>query len=176
MAADKERAKRIITEILRHCPQGIGKTKLFKAFWLAHLFYANEQPGFLSDWPVVRMPHGPGIDECGTLFGELTNEGRMKVGCSFNGPFTEISHQLNRQDYERLPEEAERAVKEAVDFILPRSATACSELSHEYSRSWNERANGEEMDIYSDLIPDTDYERLKTESDRIAADVLEVFK
>jgi hypothetical protein len=39
MGADKERAKRVIVEILRQAGGELGKTKLFKAFWLAHLYY-----------------------------------------------------------------------------------------------------------------------------------------
>ena len=39
-----------------------GKTRLFKAFYFAHLFYARSAVDYLTDWPIVRMPQGPGID------------------------------------------------------------------------------------------------------------------
>ena len=33
-----------------------GKKRLYKAFYFAHLYYAEERPGLLTDWPIVRMP------------------------------------------------------------------------------------------------------------------------
>ncbi|MBP87557.1 MAG: hypothetical protein CMJ64_12665 [Planctomycetaceae bacterium] len=62
-AAEKDRAKRIIIEIIRQADGSFErKTNLYKAFYHAHLKYAADNPGYLSKWPIVRMPRGPGID------------------------------------------------------------------------------------------------------------------
>ena len=55
------------------------------------------------------------------------------------------------------------AIGEAVEFVKGHTAESISELSHEFSRSWNNTPNGEEMSIYTDLIPDDVYEQRKQE-------------
>ena len=72
---NKECAKRLILEILRQAGGEIEKTKIFKAFWLAHLYYSKIAPGYLTDWPIVRMPNGPGIDRGDQLIVELIHSG-----------------------------------------------------------------------------------------------------
>jgi hypothetical protein len=57
-------AKKVILEILRVGDgEWSGKVKLHEAFYFAHLYYANEHPGFLTDWPIAKLQHGPGIHE-----------------------------------------------------------------------------------------------------------------
>ena len=169
MNPNATKAKRIITEILKQSPEGIGKTKLYKTFWVAHLFYAERQVGFLSDWPIVRMPMGPGIDRGESLVAELIDEGRVSVTNERVGPFVETRHHLGKSDEHPLPTEAVEAIKEAVAYIKPMSAEECSDLSHRFSRSWNQTSNGEEMDIYSDLIPDVEYGQRREEMKKLAA-------
>lgn len=155
---NRERAKRIIMEIVRQAGDGIGKTKLFKAFWLAHLYYAKEASGYLSDWPVVRMPNGPGIDKGDILLEELANANLIRQTHRPIGPFTEVACILALQELpDDLSAAAIRAVREAVEFVVPYTASALSELSHEMSRSWRETPDGQELSIYSDLIPDDVY-------------------
>src|SRR5262245_15813426 len=87
MGANKERAERVILEILRQAgTEGLGKTKLYKAFWLAHLYFARENPGFLSDWPIVRMPNGAGIDKGEMLLRELVENGQIALEQGQAGP------------------------------------------------------------------------------------------
>lgn len=74
-APDRHKAKRLILEIIRQAKGGLGKTQLFKAFWLSHLYYAQIARGYLTDWRIVRMPHGPGIDDGDDLLHELVEEG-----------------------------------------------------------------------------------------------------
>jgi hypothetical protein len=63
-------AKNVILEILRVGDgEWSGKIKLHKAFYFAHLYYANEYPGFLTDWHFAKLQHGPGIHEDEPLIG-----------------------------------------------------------------------------------------------------------
>ncbi len=169
MLSNETRVKRIITEIVSHCPEGIGKTKLYKAFWLSHLIYANKNPGFLSDWPVVRMPRGPGIDKGSYLLGSLIDEGFLATSHKYHGPLPETIHQLKAKSEGDLDEAAVAAIKAAAEDILPLTASQCSEISHDASRSWNESKDGAELNIYTDMIPDEEYEHRKKSMREIAA-------
>ncbi len=46
------RAQQVLLEIARQSTGDaiVGKTKLFKTFYLAHLFYAAKSPGYLTEW------------------------------------------------------------------------------------------------------------------------------
>ena len=66
-----DRAKQVLVELIRAAGgEWTGKTRLYKAYYLAHFYYAETEPGYLTNWAVVKMPYGPGI-ECGD---ELLNE------------------------------------------------------------------------------------------------------
>jgi hypothetical protein len=164
MPANDVRAKRIIWEILRQAGGELSKAKLFKAFWLAHLYYCKMARGYLSDWPIVRLPTGPGIDRADRLLLELAEAGHVVQNHVPRGPFVEISCQTTTKVMSgELPGEAVAAIQAAVDDVKKHSAEEISEWSHEFSRSWRNTPNGSELDIYSDLIPDDVYEERKQE-------------
>jgi hypothetical protein len=164
MEGNRERAKRVILEILRQSGGGLGKTQLFKAFWLAHLYYSKAARGYLTDWPIVRMPNGPGIDRGDSLIRELVEEGRVRTTHEPRGPYTEINCTLTDRAVEgELSAEAVAAVRAAVGDVKQHSASSISQWSHDFSRSWNNTPNGAELDIYTDLIPDDVYEARKRE-------------
>jgi hypothetical protein len=164
MAMNETRAKRIIWEILRQAGGEFGKTKLFKAFWLAHLYYSKIARGYLSDWPIVRMPNGPGIDRADHLLADLVADRFVIQTHVARGPFTEICCRITDQLMpDDLPPEALTAIKTAVKDVRSHSAGEISEWSHDFSRSWKNTPNGSELDIYSDLIPDDVYEERKKE-------------
>ena len=80
---DKERAKCVLVEILRAADGHIGSTtELYKAFYIAHLWYASTSPGYLTDWPIVRMQRGPGIGNGHELIDELIRDGIIEAGAS----------------------------------------------------------------------------------------------
>jgi hypothetical protein len=153
---NRDRAKRIILEIVRQAGDGIGKTKLYKAFWLAHLYYVKGQKGYLSDWPIIRMPNGPGIDEGNALVQELERDGFIRRSSrTVLGPFVEDCCSATTKELaDDLPEPAIQAIREAVAFVENASATSLSNLSHDMSRSWRESEDRQELNIYSDLVPD----------------------
>ncbi len=156
---DRNRAKDIILEIVRLAGDNIrGKTRLFKAFYIAHLFYAKRAPGYLSDWPIVRMPHGPGIDSADQLIKELVGEGRLAVHTTDVGPYNELQYVATcKQAPPSLSLSAIDAIRDAVDFVEGKTAAELSELTHEFSRSWKAGKDGDELNIYIDLVSDEDY-------------------
>jgi hypothetical protein len=165
---NRERAKRVVLELLRQAGGQLSKSLLHKAFWLAHLYYFKQAPGYLTDWPIVRLPNGPGIDKADRLLQELSDSGHLAVKHEPKGPFTEVVCCLTQTEPEgELPEQALSAIKEAVDLLKGHSPESISELSHDFSRSWNSQPEGAELDIYTDLIPDDLYQERRKEAARL---------
>lgn len=161
-AGERDRAKQIILHILKQAGGSLGKTRLFKAFWLAHVYYAKNAPGYLSSWKIVRLPNGPGIDKGDDLILQLKKSGDVVVSHEPKGPYTEIVCKLPEQSgLKDISEEATNAIKSAVKVVTQHhnSVEQISNWSHDVdvSRSWGLTPNGEELDIYSDLIPDDIY-------------------
>ncbi len=175
---ERDRAKQVILQILRQAGGSLGKTKLFKAFWLAHLFYAKNSTGYLSGWKIVRLPHGPGIDKGDELIFQLKRSGDIALDHEPKGPYTETVCKIVGQGaLKTLPEGALEAIDSAVKVVqMHDSVTQISEWSHEVSRSWNTTPNGNELDIYSDLIPDDLYYERKQKLEELNEVYDDLFK
>ena len=162
----RTKAEDVILEILRNADGAwIGKTKLFKCFYFAHLYYANERPGLLTDWPIARLPQGPGIDKSRQLFAGLVKDGYLTIEVVHEGPYPEDRYRLTEKgrDAVRPPEDARAAIKEATLFCQPKSAAELTQITHERSRSWIEGKDGDILNIYIDTIPDDEYEKRRCE-------------
>jgi hypothetical protein len=167
---DKEIAKTIILQIVRQAGGVLdNKTNLYKAFYYAHLHFADRRGYYLSTWPIVRMPNGPGIDSFDVLLGELMAEGKMECisvewrdcsGFRFSIP--------SGIPQETLPIGAEEAIAYALKQIKGKTASAVSAQSHDDSRSWREASDGEELNIYTDLLGDEEYRQRKQRAAEIA--------
>jgi len=160
---ETKRAKRIIVELVRQAGgQFQNKTNLFKAFWKAHLAYAANNPGYLSTWPIVRMPNGPGIEDFDYLVSEMLADGWLTLDEAQVGPYRAMVFSLGPAcPPPSLPEAAIEAIREGVRAVDGKSATAVSDESHRQSRVWREAKDGEELDIYLDLIDDAERARLE---------------
>jgi hypothetical protein len=156
-------AQNVILQILRAGEgEWSGKLKLHKAFYFAHLFYANEHPGVLTNWPIARLQHGPGIHEGEKLIEEMANEGLLTVELVHEGPYPECRYRLTEKTLTVPPdmdEGARAAVNKATQFCKDRAAADLSQLTHDMSRSWNEGETGDILDIYIDTIPEGEYRR-----------------
>lgn len=160
MTPDKNRAIRIIAEIVRQAGGELtGTTRLYKAFYFAHLYYAESAPGYLSDWPIVKMPNGPGIDSGTQLIAEMKDAGLLATDHVQVGPFQSMRFRLTGKEPsgDALPGDAVQAIQQAVQLVQDKAAGESSELTREFSRSWHLAKDGAELDIYIDLIPDDEY-------------------
>ena len=148
MQNQKEHAKQLICEIIAAAGgRLVGKVRLHKAFYYAHLYYWQSGAGVLTSYPVVRLPFGPAIDDGPHLIAELMREGRLRVGQQPNGPFKEAVFEL-AQPFQIDPNSTRyRAIEEAVDLVKSKSAGELSEESHVFSRSWQAGQLGQELDI-----------------------------
>jgi uncharacterized phage-associated protein len=165
---DATRAKQVIAEIVR-CAGGelTGKLKLFKAFYFAHLFYAENAPDYLTNWPIVKMPNGPGIDSGDVLLTELVRARVLKRDAATVGPYHATKYRTGEASVpgEGLSATAIESIRKAVELVQTMSATELSEATHEYSRSWNEAKEGQRLNIYIDHIPDEEFERRQVDLD-----------
>jgi hypothetical protein len=160
-AMPRTTAQRVILELIRNAgEEWVGKSKLAHAFYLAHLYYAEERPGILTDWPIVRLPEGPGIHNSGDLLGGLVHDGHLIVERTHEGPYPESRYRLTEKAsaLPALPEEARRAVQQAAEYALPLRASELSQITRERSRSWRQGRDGQTLNIYIDLIADDEYE------------------
>ena len=159
---EKERAKQIIAEIIRQAGGTLdNKTNLYKAFYHAHLRYAETQPGYLSSWPIVRMPRGPGIHDFDILLGELMAEGKVETKQVAWEGFSGFRFRLCHGPVQRslLPEGALEAIAFGVAQVRGKSAEQVSKETHESSRAWRNAKDGEELNIYIDGIPEEEYQQ-----------------
>lgn len=176
---DRRRAKRVIAEIIKQAAgTAIRKTQLHQAFYIAHLLYAEQQRGYLSNWPIIRMPHGPGIDCGDELIAELELSGILELKTVPEGPWTTTRYRLARAERsgEQLSAAETRAIKQAVAFVRKKTAAELSELTHEHSRSWIEARDGQPLDIYIDLIPDDEFARRQREIDALHRELIAAWK
>lgn len=167
---EKQRAKEVLLEIVRNSLANTmrGKVRFYKTFYYAHLYYAKEGFGVLSDWPIVRMPMGPGVHDFDLLIKELEKEGTITVGSYDTGPHTGIMFQAEDGE-STLDENCQKAIRDAVTFTFGRSSTELSDITHEYSLSWNETPDGEELNIYRDVIlNETPEQKAKTDAIKLA--------
>ncbi len=168
---EKERAKEIILEIIRQAGGVFDlETNLYKAFYHAHLRYANTHRGYLSTWPIVRMPHGPGINDCKDLLRELAKAGKIKISkfkCQGGYDGRRFTLLTNDIDCSRLPRGATKAIAYGVEQVKGKTAKQTSHESHIKSRAWKEAEDGDELNIYTDSLSDDEYEREKQDIKRL---------
>ena len=158
----KKRAQAVVLELVTRSRNNefVGKTRLYKAFYFAHLYFAQAEDGYLTEWPIVRMPNGPGIGDFGDLIGDLVESGNLTVEeTTCDGPFPESRYRSDAEpDSSVLPKGAIDAIDKTLKFIDDKSAGLLSSETHEYSRSWKEGKNGDALNIYIDLMDDGHYE------------------
>jgi hypothetical protein len=161
--SDKKRAKDILVEILRIAGNHVDSTRrLYKAFYFAHLYYAKNSAGYLSDWPIIRMQHGPGVG-CGEeLLEELMREGIVdRYPSEEDGPYPSMQYKLRDNNaHPALDLDEIDAIRVAVDFVKSKSPDQLSQLTHDRSRSWNLAKDGDELDVYIDLLTEEEFKRL----------------
>src|SRR5436189_4755977 len=90
--ADREAAKHLILKIVAMAGGRLeAKSRLHKAFYAAHLIYWRERQGVLTDYPIVKMPNGPGIDDLEGLLEELVDGDALEVVEGTKGPYKQTT-------------------------------------------------------------------------------------
>jgi uncharacterized phage-associated protein len=170
-----EKAKLILAAII-HAAGGSfnGKTRLYKAFYVAHLLHFRDQQGVLSDHPIVRMPRGPAVQKGEVLLSELRQAGIIAINKRPVGPYQEDVFTLVKP-LEGLTLDEIESIRKAVAMIGDMSAAELSEWTHEFSNTWEETPDGHEMNIYADLLSELECAEMKKRHDEAGKVVDAVF-
>lgn len=152
-----------------------SKTLLYKAFYLAHLFYWEQHEGVLTKYPIVKMPQGPGIDDGDLLIQHLINRDLISREIERKGPYRCEVYALKAPREINPDNPQQMAVRAAVDFLDGKSASEASAWIHEFSRSWQAAGSGEQLDIYLDVLTDEEYAQVQQASVAAGRLVRDVF-
>lgn len=161
---DRTRAKAILAALIDLTPDGEElptRTAVYKVFYFAHLIHMHEHGRILSDWPIVKMPNGPGLDRGADLLQELEVEGGVKQESESRWIHTAIvckptDRRVLRRYAALLNENEIKSLRDANKAVHGKTASELSDLTHKYSASWKSAAMGRELAIYIDLIVDDD--------------------
>ena len=173
--SDREKAKQIILAIIQE-NGGVfcGTTRLYKAFYHAHLFFWKEHRGALSFYPVVHMPKGPGIDQSRELVRELRFvDEKIDVTQRPSGDYTEDVYKVKGRLTLNLTEAELDAVRKALGVVEGKGSLKVSAESH--GPSFYATKDGEEQNIYLDTLSDLEFEEMQARQARIHALVSQVF-
>ncbi len=154
--------------------EAIPKQTFFNLFYLAHLYYTKETGKVLSDEPIVRGPKGPEIQDYKELVASLPITHRE---VSVLGPITAL-HVFLAKGTKVDPiedDEVKRAITRTRLLLLNSPSEQINALVREYSRSWQDTANGEVMLIARDLISEELANRIETTLSTITDEELENF-
>jgi hypothetical protein len=140
----------------------LGRDSLVWLFWLAHLYYARKNPGYLTAWPLIRKPWGAEVLELDAILKELIEDGLVRAEQVDCGPMPLMSYVCTGKplDFELRPQVLD-AVREAHSFFTADKAPGAlwnQPFPLSFSRAWRITPDGEELNIYLDLIPDDAYE------------------
>jgi hypothetical protein len=130
---------------------------LTRCFWFAHLYYAKNNPGYLTGWPLIRTEAGVEIRGASALLTKLVEEGLVQTEQGECGPFPVTLYLPTEKELALdLPAAASDAIRRAVSD--PGPLPHFSGWPAPFSRAWRTTPNGEELDIYLDLIPEELYQ------------------
>jgi len=157
---DRQRAKSLLVFIVRAGSDGIlGRARLYKAFYAAHVIYLRDHGRALTPWPLVHMPYGPGVDEGDALLQELESERAVLAERALVGPYAASRYrpgpESSRYRLDEAP--AAEAVTKAVTWVEARSTAQLTADTHDFSRSWQATRDGEELPIALDTMSDDEY-------------------
>ena len=168
----KDRAKHIVLAIIGAAGGTLdNKTNLYKAFYYAHLHFTQGTGEFLSAWPIVRMPRGPGIHNGGILLGELVASKHLRISQIRSGTHAAfrfcLTEKGRRAAAELTSEECE-AISKAVAGVFGKTAGRVSDESHVVSKTWHDTENGKELAIYADLLTPDEYAATRARTKKAA--------
>ena len=113
----------------------------------------------LSDWPIVRMPNGPGIESGDALLGELERDGVVDQKLVTMDTHESIVCILKDEGrgaaaWDSLTEDEKESVQWAVKRFQDHDSEQATDASHDLSWVWHELPDSAELPIYADLIED----------------------
>ncbi len=177
---DENKARAILlalVDCLNRAGKKPGRTTLYKAFYLAHLLHAKHHSTVLSDWPIVKLDHGPGVDSGKRILEALAHEGMLterKVEKKLRPghEYQIIDGAAARSHIGTLTANELTTIHEACDTVKDMDDDELDTWAHQVSPAWNAAQHiGDELPIYADLLDDEDSvelgERIREARDHI---------
>ena len=163
----REAAKRVLCAIIQRSGGTFrGQTRLYKAFYWAHLHFWKNYSGMLTTYPIARLPQGPGVDQGEDLLFEMQCQDLIRVAVENSGQYSERVFTLIKQFMVNLTEEELAAVEHGLRMVENKTAKQVSDETHESSRSWKRLSNGKLMDIYEDLLTEDEIAAIEAANKR----------
>lgn len=160
-------AKRIIAAIIAAAGGDFtGRTRLYKAFYRAHVEFWKAKSRLMTRHRVVWMPHGPGIDQGESLIDEMANEGTISKTtiCYPNNDMSSERYVLLQETPIQVSDDELSAIHSALGWLATMTASQASHKSHVDSRAWNladgARLRGHPLSYELDALTDEEYARL----------------
>lgn len=142
--------KSIILEIINQLDGVTGRKKIDNVYYHACLHYYRNNPGFLSSWPIIALEFGPGIDRLENLIGSMLIDGYLEL----NARNIVVKKEIGVTDAEKASIAC--ALYKVNDII--------------YSRSWKNAELKEELNFYSDILSDEEYNKRQKEFKSLVGD------
>ncbi len=172
----RESAKRVLCALIQKSGGRFsGQTRLYKAFYWAHLYYWEHAQGVLTAYPMARMPNGPGIHRGEDLLFEMQRENLIRVAQDPAAQFPERTFSLLAEFQVNLTPEESAAINYALAKVRDKTAAEVSEETHRRSRSWQRMRDGQVLNIYEDLLADSQFESMKQADQSAGAIVDQIF-
>lgn len=155
-------ARDVLLAILRAAGgEWTGTTTLHMAFYYAHLHYSRNNLGLLTDQPILRTSQGPGIEQGDALIADMIRDDLLTKELVEDRCPSEYRYRLTDcgSSLGDLPEAARMAVEAAAGFCREKTSAELLVFLQRDSRTWREGADGDQLDLYVDLVPDEEYEQ-----------------
>ena len=166
--ADREEAKRLILQIVAIAGGRLdGTSRLNKAFYAAHLIYWKEQHGVLTDYPIVKLDNGPGIDDYLGLIDELVAEGNLDAVSETRGPYEQTTLILKTPVVIDPRDSKFDSIRRAVDWVNAYTTPELSRITHDRPSYRNQPRIGHEQAIYLDVLSDDEYDRVRAACEEV---------
>jgi hypothetical protein len=180
-APDAEAARGVIVEILRQQldqkESRLSRDDINHVFWLAHLHFARENRGFLTTWPILRIADGVEVFKVDAILTELVDDGLVEVEVIDAGPIPLSRYTCTAAGAaRRLPDPASAAVSQALASMKDLCCRGYFRRHGSVSRAWRTTPEGEEMNIYIDLIPDDVYQARQRTLEEMTASSKDLFQ
>jgi hypothetical protein len=163
---DKSRVHQVLGEIFRQAanlphPCFTAQT-ITGVFWVAHLWYARENPDYLTLWPLIRRPWGAELTGAEHFLAALVEDGVALVEARDRGPFQQLTYRgtgkpVAPEAPARVKEAVAKALRFVMEFPLVMPMPWAAGWPAVLSRVWRETPDGEEMNVHLDLIPENVY-------------------
>ena len=160
---DRDQAKRLILQIVAIAGGRLeAMSRLNKAFYAAHIIYWRERQGILSDYPIVKLPYGPVIDDFEGLVDELVAEDALDAIEEVKGPFPQTTLVL-KASVEIDPSAPEyEPISKAVHWVKAHTVAELERLTHDRPSYLSQPRIGYEQPIYLDALKEEEYARIRT--------------